>query len=144
MIWSRRAILITAALAPIFFGHRPATAFQKKPVARVIPRSEIGDLLSIFGDLESAATVGELALRQCPELRNEEQLASDLQKTVCTCLVTGRIVSLSLTTLPEIRRYLRSAIESDFANGRMINVAGWHLADTEVRLCALAALRFRT
>lgn len=144
MIWSRRAILIAAALVPILFGRRPAKAFPKKPVAHVTLRSEVGDLLSVFGDLESAAAVGELALRQCPELRNEEQLASDLQETVCTCLVTGRIVSLSHAALPDIRRYLKSAIESDFANGRMMNVAGWLLADTEVRLCALAALRLRT
>ena len=109
MIWSRRAVLITAALVPILFGRRPAKALPKKPVAHVTLRSEVGDLLFVFGDLESAAAVGELALRQCPELRNEEQLASDLQKTVCTYLVTGRIVSLSLTTLLEIRRNVRSA-----------------------------------
>jgi hypothetical protein len=39
----------------------------------------------------------------------------------------------------EFRRRVAAAVRSDFRNGRMVQVKGWHLATTEARLCAIVA-----
>jgi hypothetical protein len=38
----------------------------------------------------------------------------------------------------EVRRALRERIQADFARGRLVQVDGWFLSETEARLCALA------
>ena len=141
MTWSRREMLIAAALVPVLYGRRSVGAFDQAQVAFLEPQCEIGDLFSILGDLQSAAAIGKAALRQYPKLRNEEQLTSDLQTTMCELVKNGAMVSVSSIEPPEIWRYLKSAVSADFANGQMTNVDGWLLADTEVKLCVLAALR---
>ena len=141
MIWSRRKMLVTTALVSALFCHRSARALGQAQGAFLVPRSDIRDFISNFGDFESAAAIGKVALRQFPQLRNEEQLASDLQAAIYKSVRHPSVGSVSRIEPPELRRYLTAAVVGDFENGRIMNVDGWLLAETEVRLCALVALR---
>ena len=46
------------------------------------------------------------------------------------------------TGADDLRRRLASCVAADFAGGDVVEVEGWVLARTEVRLAALAALVF--
>jgi len=43
---------------------------------------------------------------------------------------------------PQIARALANRIRGDFAEGRVINIAGWRLSETEANLAVLAAHRY--
>lgn len=40
----------------------------------------------------------------------------------------------------ELRQFIRARVRLDFQTGRVIHLGGWVLAETEARLCAIAAL----
>jgi hypothetical protein len=92
-------------------------------------------LAKFFVHKDSASMVGREYLRSVPE-EEDARLLVDL---ICSGQV-GRRETLLGADLKELREWLRGQQRLDFEHGRIVKVQGWILSETEVRLCALAAL----
>lgn len=103
-----------------------------------VPRqcdTQASKLTSLFNHPEGAAIVGREYLR-------------GLHKEVDCELLIDLIFShhsegrdyLRRATLADLKKFLRHQQSVDFENNRVLQVHGWILSETEVRLCALAAL----
>ena len=108
------------ALSTAALGGRPRAA-------------EVERLGEMLGDLASASVLGAEFLR----LRPEEARVDLLQRL------------LQLPTAPVARRgafvrQLARRQRSDFREGRIVELRGWTLSETELRLCALAHLTRET
>lgn len=75
----------------------------------------------------AAARVGRAYLRRHPEEARTAELRRHLRE-------------LPLDAPRELGSRARTRIREDFACGQVVQVEGWLLSRTEVRLCALAAL----
>ena len=84
-----------------------------------------------FRDLSSVERVGKEYLARHPVENNEQAL---MEKILGTGLETG-----FWTSGAEIRRQLQEQIRRDFAENRTMDLHGWILSETEVRICALLA-----
>ena len=84
---------------------------------------------------QSAAVVGLEYLRSVPR-EADVQLLVDL---ICSFTADWR-TELTQANGPTLRNLLALQQRQDFEHGRILNVRGWILSATEVRLCALAAL----
>jgi hypothetical protein len=116
------AIRITRALAVV--PMRPA----RDPV--------VEHLLSYPTSLSSARVIG----REYLTTHREEQSIQMLMESIVPCApdidvaVDGRLSRI------DVHRYVYSRILSDFEVGDVIQLQGWILSVTEIRLCALIAL----
>lgn len=91
-------------------------------------------ILAGLNDRDAASVVGRMTNR--PDLRDRHGLVNrildDLQMEIAEAPRAGT---------GEIRKRLARRIQGDFAAGRTVILDGWLLTQTEVRLCALAALQ---
>jgi hypothetical protein len=92
-------------------------------------------LVDVFQDKESAAAVGREYLRIAPV----EADALKLIELICAGR-QERYAELSHISMRKVRSILLHRQREDFDKGRVVNVQGWILSETEARLCALAAL----
>jgi hypothetical protein len=93
------------------------------------------ELLSVFSSLKSAKFIGEKYLKTANRTFDRHQFLAEL----CThCQPNG-----SAPSIEQLRSGLRSRQQQDFAEGRIVELDGWMLSETEVKLCALAALSDR-
>ncbi|MDA2917049.1 hypothetical protein MYX64_09465 [Nitrospinae bacterium AH_259_B05_G02_I21] len=92
-------------------------------------------MATIFTHKDSAAVIGQEYLRSVPE----EADAPLLVDMICSSLPKRR-ADLVGADLEELRELLRHQQRHDFEYGRTVKVNDWILSETEVRLCALAAL----
>ena len=83
------------------------------------------ELTHFFRHPNSARHVGQAYLRLNPEEADLSHLLEILGAN---------------TAQPPLRPMLLAQLRQDFEAGRMVNVQGWMLAQTEARLCAVAAL----
>jgi hypothetical protein len=91
------------------------------------------ELLHLFSSLESAKIVGNEYLKTYPDRFDKERFLAQL----CTdCQQDG----FSAQNVDRIRDWLQARQQQDFTDGRIIQLQGWMLSETEVNLCALAAL----
>jgi hypothetical protein len=127
---TRRRLLAAAgglalplALAPL----RPWSA-----LVDVAPASRAARLAGLLADQESAAAVGRAYLDLAPGEADSRVLVQRLSAS----LGKGRTLGDD-----ELRRLLALRIDRDFADERVATVQGWVLSVTELRLCALCALR---
>jgi hypothetical protein len=86
-----------------------------------------------FHDKDSARAVGREYLRIAPVE------ADTLKLTELICAGRPeRYAELSYASTVKLRRMLLHQQREDFDKGRIVNVKGWILSQTEARLCALA------
>lgn len=95
---------------------------------RARDRAEIEELAKEFAE---AGGIGEMYLEVTPEESSAGRLLDAL---------LDEIGSLPSTEDGSVRERLRLAARRDFAEGRIIDLDGWRLARTELRLYALAHL----
>jgi hypothetical protein len=99
------------------------------------PNPLASKLVDFFQDRESARAVGREYLRIAPVE------ADTLKLTELICAGRQeRYAELSHASMGKVRRMLLHQQREDFEKGRIVNLQGWILSQTEVRLCALATL----
>jgi hypothetical protein len=92
-------------------------------------------LVGFFRDKESARAVGREYLRIAPVE------ADTLKLTELICAGRPeRYAELNNADMGKVRSILLHQQREDFNKGRIVNVQGWILSETEARLCALATL----
>lgn len=92
-------------------------------------------LASVFYDRKSATVIGLEYLRRTPMEADARQLTN----LICARW-QGRYDDIAHADTARIKERLLRQQREDFEKGRIVNVQGWILSETEARLCALAAL----
>jgi hypothetical protein len=92
-------------------------------------------LANFFHNKESARAIGLAYLRTVPEEANAQQLT----QLICSSW-EQRYDELVHANAAKIKTILLRQQRQDFEKGRIIELEGWILSETEARLCALAAL----
>jgi hypothetical protein len=129
----RSVMLATAALfsrgAASLAGPAPAGVAGFAGRSPVEPRAAAADALAdTFMNRTSAAAVGRSDLR----LRPAE---ADLEALI-------RLIGIDAgKDRPDLKSAVRARVREDFDQGRVVALDGAILSETELRLCALAALR---
>jgi hypothetical protein len=97
--------------------------------------SSAARLVSLFKRRDSARAIGSIYLAARPE-------EADTHKLVKLVIRGADDVPLVVhhTSDTALRAWFRERQARDFATGRIVNLDGWLLSATEVRICALAAL----
>lgn len=99
--------------------------------SQAYPRDEVAEsLLAIFPRRESARAIGRAFLRENP--------AEGCSKRLVEKIVADRPTP-DLADRKAVGNFVRDRIRSDFERSRTVELDGWVLALSEVRLCALAA-----
>lgn len=93
------------------------------------------ELASFFHHKESARTIGLEYLRMMPN----EADAGRLTRLICSRWQSS-YDGMTVLDPANMKRLILRQQRDDFEKGRILNVRGWILSETEVRLCALAAL----
>jgi hypothetical protein len=95
-------------------------------------RSIVLDLLEAFPDRSALRIVGERVLRSVPEFGDAKLLSETL------------LSHPRWSSKRDPGRLFAEQVAEDFEAGRVMNVAGWILAQSEARLCGLVVLLERT
>ncbi len=91
---------------------------------------------NLYHQAESAAVVGRIYLREHPRQGEPAEWLARL------CSKRGTdLDALCRCGQAERHAWIDRAIREDFAAGRVVDVQGWQLSETEVTLCALVAMR---
>ena len=119
--------LSLSSLNPFFC---PSAAAKESAVA-------LGDALGgLFRNPKSVRALGLAYLERYPRQGRPEQWLAAL------CDGRGTDVSaLCRCGREEQRAWFDGAVREDFAAGRMVDLDGWQLAETEATLCAVVATR---
>lgn len=128
-IFSRRRFLAVIVAVGAFF---PAVRRARGLVAG--PDPAVARLVGLFKHRDSARAIGSAYLTTRPEEANTHKLVQ---------LITGADEDpfvVDRTSDTELCAWVRRRQARDFATGRIVNLDGWLLSATEVRICALAAL----
>jgi hypothetical protein len=92
-------------------------------------------LASVFYNRKSATVIGLEYLRSTPD----EAAVRRLTDLICSRW-QGRYDDIAHADTARIKELLLRQQREDFDQGRIVNVQGWILSETEARLCALTAL----
>ena len=130
---TRRAFLGTAA--GLGAGAAAARLRPWTALVRVIPPTDADRLAGLFADRASARAVGRASLRAL----GGHTRASALVDEVAAGLPDGRR-TIAEAGEDDLRELLAARVRDDFRSGRIVDVQGWQLSRTEVRLYAIAAL----
>jgi len=131
---TRRNFLRALGFLSAFSLPGPARALAKPGESRV-PGPLGSKLAKFFINRESATIVGREYLRRAPR-EADVRLLVDL---ICSS-EKGRRAELAKADMEKLRELLLQQQRQDFEEGRIVNVQGWILSETEARLCAVAAL----
>lgn len=131
---SRRSFLREFGFSIAFVFARPLHVVLREH--SISANDLIVRLTSVLVHRESAAVIGQEYLRRVPEENNIDVLV-DL---ICSPGAGQQKELMYSGDAKALRAILSSQQRDDFANDRTSKVQGWILSDTEVRLCALAAL----
>jgi len=135
---SRRSFLATWVYLG-GLGFMPPGWALRRPHA-IIPSDPLASkLVSFFVHEDSAKMVGLEYLRSAP-LERDVCLLVDL---ICSFRFDRR-TRLLQADAEKFREILLHQKQQDFECDRTVNVRGWILSQTEVRLCALTALAWRS
>ena len=129
---TRRFILrmIAAGAGTIgLMGFRPALSVTQDSAAKA------RKLTSIINDYDSARDLGIEYLRIIPDEANINTLVNLLSST--HHLIP---LDIEMTKPIDLRNAISRQLQFDFKSNEVINLHGWILSRTEVRLCALSAL----
>jgi hypothetical protein len=110
-----------------------AAAWLEPAAAQAAERRALDALARLFGDRDAIRSVG----RTCTGVAGCADRSAALRRIAAD-------LDLSIDGLAKLRpgtlgRRLARAIRRDFADGRVVTVDGWVLAETEARLYAIAA-----
>ena len=131
---TRRSFLRTVVCFGFFGLIRPGRVVDEFG-AFAVSDSLALSLANVFGRKESARVVGREYLRA---VRREADVGL-LVDLICSGRADRR-TEISQAGRDKLRELLRQQQCDDFEHGRIVNLHGWMLSETEVRLCALAAL----
>jgi hypothetical protein len=92
-------------------------------------------LANVFYDRKSATVIGLEYLRRTPMEADVRRLTN----LICSRW-QGPYDDIAHADTGKVKTMLLSQQREDFEKGRIVNVQGWILSETEARLCALAAL----
>jgi hypothetical protein len=131
---SRRRAMTASAVAALA-ALLPWRACLSREVARdaIAHNAVARDAIGIFRDRSAAAAIGDAYLAQHPDDRDAPRLLRRLFGDDLAQATAG-------IGREDLHVRLRRQLRQDFAEGRTVLVDGWLLAETEARLCALAAL----
>jgi hypothetical protein len=127
---TRRHLVRLALLTAACFALGPALA-RLRPVA--LSATTADRLVATLRHPKSAAAIGRAYLDRFPERGSVDRLVAGL----------GDVWQAPSATVDQgegLKARLQTRIRDDFAHGRTVAVEGWILAESEVRLYALAAL----
>jgi hypothetical protein len=127
---SRRAFLQWALTSCALLSKGAAPAPAPRDDARKAARAALG----VFETRDCAAAIGAAYLRSRPAEGDLVTLLERIRPEGWRALLHDRAAS-------EWRGEFARLNREDFAHGRVVAVEGWVLAQTEARLCALAALQ---
>lgn len=131
---SRRCVLFGLLYLATLCMSQPRRAFSYLSTW-LVSESLGSKLLKLLEDKDSAKVIGREYLRQAPK-EADEHLLIDL---LCACGPEGR-AELARADAVKLRDWLSLKQRRDFEHGQVVDVQGWILSETEVRLCALAAV----
>jgi hypothetical protein len=87
-----------------------------------------------FANRESARVIGQRYLELAPSEADPERLMALI------CHSDENRARLAHANTEQLREILLDQQRMDFVRGRTVMIDGWVLSETEVRLCALAAI----
>jgi hypothetical protein len=124
----------------MFLGLGAVLLLRRTDVFGTMTSSSTGHLLSsklvdLFHDKKSARVIGLEYLRIVPGESHPRQLTN----LICSRW-QGRYDDIAHVDTARIKELLLRQQREDFEKGRIVNVQGWILSETEARLCALATL----
>jgi hypothetical protein len=133
---TRRSFMRTLLCRGAMFSFPPLLV----PIMTKIGKFRELDLLAMrlanfFAHKHSARIVGSEYLRCTPR-----ETDIDLLVNLICAPWAGRYKELTSVDGGKLRELLTLQQRQDFEHGRIVNVQGWILSETEVRLCALAVL----
>lgn len=96
-------------------------------------------LLRVFRHPRKAAVIGRRYLAKYPREASLERLLMATEERLRHAGGIGR-VAIGRVAWQGLARAVAAAVSLDFEEERMVQIDGWMLAETEVRLCALAVL----
>jgi hypothetical protein len=122
-----------------FFGAIAAVSAFLPAVRRAhglvaAPNPAAARLVGLFKHHDSARAIGSLYLATHPEEADAHKLLELVIRADDGPLVVHG------TSDTELRAWVRRRQARDFATARIVNLDGWLLSATEVRICALAGL----
>jgi len=134
---SRRSLLkiLGALLGSASIRSREAVALQ---TANRLRDPVVLQALTLFKHRKSALLIGIYYLKGRPDEADREVLIAS---------VFHGNHHLTISSTPDIqslRNWLQRRRREDFECGRTVNINGWILAETEVRLCALLLLEAKS
>jgi hypothetical protein len=97
--------------------------------------AEAERLAGLFAHTDSARRVGEAYLRTFPDEASIPRLLDRIERRL-----PGGSRTVREASERTLRALVTDGIREDFRHERSVLVHGWILAETEARLCALAAL----
>jgi hypothetical protein len=121
-------ISATAAVPAVWQASRGGAAHTTTPAEEAAHRLE-----HLLADREAAAELGQIWLDRQLRPPTTEQLV----RAIVPNMVLEEVADADDARL---RAVVATALENDYAAGRVTSVQGWLLADTEARLCAVAVL----
>lgn len=131
---TRRSFLRISAYVGFFGVFVPLRIFEQFDVRPGLDPLTL-KLASYHFNRASAKRIGETYLRSIPSEADIPLLVS----LICPA-DRERIIEFETADLIGCRKLLKRRLRQDFENGQMVDVQGWILSKTEIRLCALAAL----
>ena len=139
MKYSKRDILRLGIAIPLGFGGGAACPPVGAGAAAGRPEA-IRRLLGVLGERESAAIVGRRYLEGCPAEADMVWLLATIERRLRRATGLASLPPIERIDDARLTRYVTAAVSRDFEDDRMTAVEGWLLAETEARICALAAL----
>jgi hypothetical protein len=127
--WSRRVVLAGGIMSTIAAPRAGRVAAGT--AASTIPDSSL--LHALFPDLAHARTLGRACVRFFPTTVSADRLYARI-------VPAGHAEIENTATIAELRRSIRQRVRRDFAVDDTVQVNGWVLSMTELRLYALAEL----
>ena len=139
MKFSKRYILrLGTALAVSLGAGRAYTLVGASAETR--RSAAVRHLLGVFSRPESAAVVGRRYLERYPAEADPVRLLAAIEGRLRRAAGPPSLPPLDRIGNARLARHIAAAVSRDFEDGRIAEVEGWLLAETEARLCALAAL----
>ncbi len=139
MRFSKRYILRLGTALAVSLGAGRAHALAGAG-AETRKSEAVHRLLGVFSRPESAAIVGRRYLERYPMEADPVRLLAAIEGRLRRAAGPPSLPPLDRIGKAQLDRHIAAAVARDFEDGRMAEVEGWLLAETEARLCALAAL----
>ena len=133
--WSRRNTLACGILSAIAASGAVAASGAGRVAARTVAGAipERGLLDALFPELRHARTLSRTCLRFFPTTISADRLYAWI-------VPADRPDFENAATIAELRRSIGQRVRTDFAVDDTVQIDGWVLSITELRLYALAAL----